>query len=308
MTENQRKFLLYFQPWNTYWKLTDPNLQRIGQDWILGFYPLSFKDRITQGHYTHFDNKGVPCFPNFHGIVLHDYTTMSSYALGNWELYLISGKQKYLQNLINVADYLLNTGDHANDVVLFLDYEDETETVGTPCAMNQGEAISVLCRAFISSGNNNYLIKAIQAANAFKAPFGKGGVNCQLNNGEGRWYQEAGKNILNGHIYSLFGIYDLYQLTQDETHLILFQNGCSAMEWALPYFDNGYWSWYWLDQPLYIASMMYHNLHICQLHALYKMTGNETFHHFALQFAEYSKKPANRFLSGMKLLTAKARS
>lgn len=304
ITENQRKFLLYFQPYNTYWKLTEPGKSRL-KDLPLGFYPVSFKPRIAQGHYTYFDEAGVPCFPNSTGHLVHHYTTMCSYALGNWELYLETGQREYADKVLAVAEYIARSGVEIDESLHFLDYEDDTETTGTPCAMNQGEAISVLCRAAIISGQDFYLDIAGKAIKTFYKETGKGGVSKRYAGAEGIWFQEGGKYIMNGHIYSLFGIHELSTLTGDAGTRALFEDGCRALEDLLPEFDNGYWSWYWLDKPRYIASMMYHNLHIVQLKALYELTGIKRFSAYTDRFRRYAETPVSRARAAMQIFKTK---
>ena len=90
MKENFIKAILYFYPIKTYWnkiyKIIDFKEKEIG------YYPLSLKKRIDQGHYSNFDKIGIPRILDMNKKLIYSYTTMCSYALALWEKYLDSGE------------------------------------------------------------------------------------------------------------------------------------------------------------------------------------------------------------------------
>ena len=126
------------------------------------------------------------------------------------------------------------------------------------------------------------------------------------------WYEEIAeipnKHILNGMIYSVVGLWEIYKI---KPQLImadkLFHTGVKYIEKALHLFDTGQWSWYWVDEkdPNYIASAMYHNLHICQLRYLFSITGKSIFEQYAEKFEAYNKNPLNKISAGFILLKGK---
>jgi hypothetical protein len=66
---------------------------------------------------------------------------------------------------------------------------------------------------------------------------------------------------------------------------------------ALPMFDRAYWSDYWVPEDLSngcIASMMYHNLHICQLEILTILFERDFFRAYQERFELYAKLLLNR--------------
>ncbi len=100
-------------------------------------------------------------------------------------------------------------------------------------------------------------------------------------------------------IYSLVGLWEIYQvMPQLAIAKELFEKGLIYLEKTLPLFDTGKrsWYWYWLDErnPNYIASAMYHNLHICQLNYLHSITGKIVFKECATKFDSYSQKIFNK--------------
>jgi heparosan-N-sulfate-glucuronate 5-epimerase len=108
-------------------------------------------------------------------------------------------------------------------------------------------------------------------------------------------------------IYALWGLRDLLLLVSDSHAWQLFTIGVESVKNALPLFDTGFWSLNAVAEvgPSYIASMMYHNLHICQLTALATHTGDDVFEGHAHQFVRYAKNPLYRIRAGYHVFHAK---
>lgn len=141
----------------------------------------------------------------------------------------------------------------------------------------------------------------------FGYEYGRDGVKGYLSGNIAPWYLEGGKIILNGHIYTLFGLADLVKISNQDWVKDHLNTGIRSVVDSIQYFDNGFWSWYWVDKPLYIASAMYHNLHICQLKALADMSGDKKLASYSEKFASYARSPVKRLLSGGFMLIAKIR-
>jgi hypothetical protein len=75
----------------------------------------------------------------------------------------------------------------------------------------------------------------------------------------------------------------------------------------LPLFDNGFWSWYWVceSDPSYIASMMYHSMHVGQLLSLAAQTGREELRNYGLKFQSYASSPICRSRAAAAMVSAK---
>ena len=89
-------------------------------------------------------------------------------------------------------------------------------------AMAQGLAISVFTRAYAyylsrdATEANKYLDAAKKAFLPFQHDLKDGGVTS----GGGKWFEEYpdGNHVLNGSIFAMFGVYDLWRVTQDQTY------------------------------------------------------------------------------------------
>lgn len=297
------KFKMYWTGDPDYWKLTDTNKR---SKYAVSYYPLSFKSRLYQEHYKDFDEKGLPMFPSKAGKLVHFCTGMCSFAFAHWEEFLDTGKQEHAAHIIKVADYLIGMAEERNNgSLMLLDYDTDEKENGVPCAMNQGESISVLCRAFCLTQNNIYKDAALKMAIPFGYDYGPDGVRGILDTNNAVWYLEGGKMILNGHNYSLFGLADLVNISQQPWVKEHLDTGLRSVNDSIKYFDNGFWSWYWVNKPLYIASAMYHNLHICQLTALSNISGNRNLQLYADKFAGYAKSPLCRSRAAAYMVIAK---
>jgi heparosan-N-sulfate-glucuronate 5-epimerase len=312
VVENLRKILIYFKKWDSYWQLTQDDERLMIYPGKLGRYPLDFKPRIKEGHYPHFDEKGIPMWHNADntGYVYH-YTTMFSYALGKSDSYLLTGSDDDLRVFKSIADYIMDTVIRKGNELVLKESDAQGNHTGNLSAMTHGEAISVLCRTAEYTSDEKYLETAINLLSPFERSIDDNGVLGEITDIHLKWYEEYVtrplNHVLNGMVYSIWGLRDLYLATGNSKAQELFLNGAGYIEKALPYFDSGYWSYYWIPESgrKYTASMMYHNLHICQLSALYNQTGIKSFEIYANKFRSYAKSPVCRFRAAMDITLTK---
>ena len=316
MAENLRKLLIYFLSRNSYWRVSDATQALTIGTGPITLYPIDLIRRLETGHFQDFDAEGLPVRPARQKAgVVHNYTTISAFALAHWDRYLLRGDRSDLHVLLKVADYVLRTGHRSTDRTLLrlrLELAGKGH-VGPMSAMFQGEAASVLCRAYQATRDPNYLEAAWALLRLYDVRVNKGGVLGFVKNAGGvPWYEEATQSphchVLNGMAYAVFGAHDLALTTQDDRAIGWFDQGVASIEKALPLFDTGYWSWYFIAEAEsnYIASMMYHNLHIRQLRALARLRKSTTLEAFALRFEHYAGHFANRARAGWEIFKAKA--
>lgn len=308
MNDNIRKLVLYFLPTFTYWKIRDAVDYMFPKKYKVGFYPLSFKKRLFEKHYMYFDEMGLPLNIVINGDLAHHVTTMCSFCFGNWELFLESGDEKYAEPIIKTADYFLSKARyHEPDRATILWYFDKTETDGKNCAMDQGEAISVLVRAWCITDELRYLKLASDISSSFLYTLDKKGVAGKITGTEDPWYLESEKFILNGHIYALIGLWELWRASGKQEHYSIFKTGYDSVVRHISLFDKKYWSIYMLEDRKYMASIMYHNLHICQLRILNQIENHSTLVIYADKFERLAGNPVYRLLSGYNLFSSKIR-
>ena len=165
-------------------------------------------------------------------------------------------------------------------------------------SMAQGEGISLLIRAHILTGDSSFLNAAHKAKNFMLKPISDGGTAEYTEDG-GILLYEATENpvILNGWIFSAWGLYDYCKYFADEEAKQKLDRTLDSLKKKLPDFDMAYWSKY--EDGKRISSPFYHKLHIAQLEAMYELFGDGIYNDFAVKWDGYQKsfwKPKTAFV------------
>jgi hypothetical protein len=305
LSHKLQKLKIYFFPKDQYWKRIEH------QNWAVQsptgpFFRMHLKDRLYDNHYDKFDENGLPIRQGQDGSQ-YNYTTLCSFALANWEVYLETGDKKHTEPLLKVYDFLKKNHEVTSYGGVVFPHGSLLS------AMNQGEALCVLARCYELDPDPEIIAFAEKILKSYQVPVSERGVLGQFKGYEDiYWYEEKAvvppQHILNGMCYALIGLYDIHQaipsLKQAST---LWENGIRYLESTIHEFDTGNWSWYWQDEtkPNYIASMMYHNLHIVQLNYIADITNKEIFKHYAALFSQYQSKGMNRIKAGLMLIKGK---
>ena len=157
--------------------------------------------------------------------------------------------------------------------------------------MGQGQAISLLSRFYAHFKQEKYIISAGRALNLLNITTQNGGVKAYFQNStEYWWYEEYPTQpyslfVLNGFMYSMFGIFDfisVYRMINNNSHLriyneqavVLFKNGLKSLQRMISSYDSGIRSFYdlrHLSNPKInpnVARWDYHKLHVSQLNFL----------------------------------------
>lgn len=215
------------------------------------------------------------------------------YALGLWDLYLKEESEAIRSSFLNHCRWIVENqrSDGSWDCFGPIGYSNYTVS-----SMGQGEAVSVLARAYILTKENIWIDAAGKAMSFMLRTIGDGGT--LLIEGENYYFEEypdqrgEKRSVLNGWIFSLFGLYDYLLLTDDSMVRQLFWNSAITMEKDLKDYDLGYWSCY--DKSGRIASPAYHRLHIELLYVMADLTGREGFLTYAERWSDYQRKKANK--------------
>ena len=220
------------------------------------------------------------------------------YGLAAYDLYLKSGEERYKEKLLACADWALENQQDDGSWVTFA-YENPEHPYS---AMAQGEGISMLIRAHIVSGDERYMSAACKAKDFMLKPITEGGTT-DYHDGLIFYEYTHLPVVLNGWIFSIFGVFDLYLATQDSKYKDIFDLTVSTLERNLPAFDNGYWSMYDLGNQ--ITSPFYHRLHIALLQVLFLITNKPIFFEYASRWDSYEKSRKNKLHAFFKKATQK---
>lgn len=287
--------MFYFPSLATYWdSITLCQVENKVTNF--GRYYLNFESKYY--YPGNFSSNGIPIYKLNSNKEIYQPTVICQYALGIFEL--LNKKnfedKKLNEQFINQANWLLN-----NQINLkygaswYLNFDVPEYGLKQPwiSALTQGEAISVLCRAYWITGKNIFLNAAEKALMPFQYNVSEGGLRNHFENIP--VYEEYPSRktnaVLNGFIFSLYGLFDLYLVSDNSSAKELFDQGIESLIKLVKYYDTGYWSQYNLYRypQKYLSSYKYHILHIEQLKSLYLITSNKIFYNYYTRWDSCNK-------------------
>ncbi len=269
----------------------------------LGEYYMLFAEKADyQGAY---DSSGIPQL-DYHGLIGLQYNpiAIAQFGLGNYNVWHRTGDPARRAKFFLIAAWLSSHLEQNTHGLWVWNHHFDWEyrdTLKAPwySALAQGQGISVLVRAYKESGDASYLDAAQRAFASFQQPIENGGVAFTDAAGD-LWFEEylvsPPTHILNGFIWALWGLYDYFLATRDQTAHELFSRGVRTLLHNLDCYDLGFWSLYEQSGtrlPM-VASPFYHQLHIVQLRIMHRLTGEDQFARVADRWENYSRSPTNR--------------
>lgn len=209
------------------------------------------------------------------------------YGLGAYDLFILTGFSKYKEAFMRTVEWALKNQEENGAWDTF-------SIVGTRIpysSMAQGEGASLLVRAYKETCDEKYLKAAKQAVDFMCIPIAGGGCTQYMNNK--LWFKEYIEKpvVLNGWIFSIWGLYDYYKASNDQAYKNILDNAIQTLEKDMETFDYNYWSKY--DMENTIASPFYHRLHIAQLQVMYELFDCEIFLRYAKKWEKYQENKLN---------------
>ncbi|MBQ8015148.1 MAG: thioredoxin [Clostridia bacterium] len=206
------------------------------------------------------------------------------YGLAAYDLFIKTQEDIYKNKVIACSEWALKNQQDDGGWLTF-DYKNKEYPYSS---MAQGEGISLLIRAHILTGNSDFLQAAQKAKEFMLKPICNGGTAEYTEDG-GILLYEATNNpvVLNGWIFSAWGLYDFYKYFADEEAKQTLDRTLGSLKKKLPDFDIGYWSKY--EDGKRICSPFYHKLHIAQLEAMHELFGDGVYKEYAVKWDKYQK-------------------
>ena len=286
----------------TFWHDTPELNPQLRTDRLGEYYMTFAKKADYEGH---FDASGIPML-DYHGEIGRQYNpiAVAQWGLGNYNQLRQTGHPSRREKVVRCADWLLlNLDQTSSGVWVWMHHFDweYRDTLRAPwySGLAQGQAISLLLRAHLETGNANYLAAARDAFKAFERAVDDGGV--AFTDARGDWWIEEyivrpPTHILNGFIWALWGVYDMLLVTGETSHRRLFERGVETLEKNLLAYDTGFWSLYEQSgtRLKMLASPFYHRLHIVQLQVMHRLTRSPVFARFADRWDNYRLSRLNR--------------
>lgn len=234
------------------------------------------------------ENKELPKMQNERGEYIVFATTIFQYGLGCYDLMLQTNEDKYVNQFKKCVDWAFENQDEKGGWNISA-FAGSKSPYG---AMAQGEGASLLIRAYIYYKETKFFGAAKKAIDLMLMPLDDGGT-CKYSNGELFLMEFMDLPcVLNGWIFSQFGLYDFVTVSKERHYKELFDLSLDTMKKHIADYDNGYWSKY--DEKKMIASPFYHKLHIAQLSALMLIDNDCVWTTYYEKFFKYQKKWWNR--------------
>lgn len=250
---------------------------------ISGYFN-SMIEKVTKQ--PQFLEKGLlPVYTNKNGDKVVFPVSVIQYGLGSYDLYLKTHNHIYLEKFIECSNWILSKQEENGGIKNFID-EYPNYPYGSMC---QGEAASLFVRAYLETKNDVFLDAAKRSLDFMILDVKKGGTCLfdKVNNFIVLLEYTHLEPVLNGWIFSLFGLYDFLIIQENAKFREVLDETISSLSSMLPRFDGKYWSIYDLSGK--IASPFYHRLHIAQLKALFMITNNDIFIKYAIKWEKEEK-------------------
>lgn len=214
--------------------------------------------------------------------------TIAQFALAHWELENSKSEPNY-GTFLKLAGWFVKNHDQGRWRYF---YEDKISNLpfGWISAMAQGQAISVLLRAYAVEQKEIYLQVCEKALQYFNNSVSNNGVTYKFD--EQNWWFEEYPNpqnpahVFNGHIFALFGIWDYFRVTANKQAKLLFERGLNAVINQITNYDNGWWALY--DQRFQsILNASYLDLQIRQLEVLHALKPETIIRDYIIRWQNY---------------------
>ena len=269
----------------------------------LGEYYMLFAEKAD--YRGAFDSSGIPQL-DYRGQIGLQYNpiAIAQYGLGNYNLWRRTADPIRKMKFFLAADWLCSHLEQNPNGLFVWNHHFDWEyrdTLRAPwySALAQGQGISLLVRAHKESLDSRYIDAAQRALASFYQPMDDGGVAFADESGD-LWFEEyivrPPTHILNGFIWASWGVYDYFLATEHPSASQLFSHAVRTMLHNLDRYDLGFWSLYEQSGtrlPM-VASPFYHQLHIVQLRAMHRLTGEAKFAQVADRWESYSRSRNKR--------------
>ena len=269
----------------------------------LGEYYMLFREKADYA--GPFDAAQIPVL-DYRGSIGQQYNpiAIAQYGLGNYNLFCRTQDRRHRNNVLLVANWLVEHLEQNSHGFAVWNHHFDWEyrnRLRAPwySALAQGQGVSLLVRAYKESADPKHLDAAHRAIACFFQPINAGGVTFTDERGN-LWFEEyivsPPTHILNGFIWAAWGVYDYFLTTHEKCAQDLFASAVQTLLQNLERYDLGFWSLYEQSGtrlPM-VASLFYHQLHIVQLRAMHRLTGEQKFAKVADRWEAYAHSVGKR--------------
>ncbi len=270
----------------------------------LGGYYQDFREAIyhfDNNSLGRFDDKGIPYLVEKDREVYSIVYTIQ-YALIQHEFMMHEGtSEERLEIFQNCLNWLDEQSEPFKDAIVWRSEENKQYNLqkGWISSMYMGQAMSLYLRAYQLLGNEAYLETAEKAFKFFQYDYTEGGVKRIDENGD-LWFEEyptdPASYVLNGFVYTFFGILDLYRVTGSKEAKETYDACIQTLENSLHKYHRWYWSVYDQKKEQLVSFYYQKNVHIPLLEILSKLTKKPIFATYHSKWVRQLKSPINRLI------------
>lgn len=256
---------------------------------------------IEEGIFAKLDEKGIPYMPKgdqrHYSIVL-----IIQYGLMHIDMYHSKKDEKYLEIAKKCVDWLEENKVVFKDTFMWRSEYNQQYNIpdGWVSGMYQGQAISLYLRYYQLTGEQTYLETAEIVYKSFKYTYEEGGfkrydkLGCV-------WYEEYTTDkpsfVLNGFIYAMLGLYDLYRVTGREDVKADWDNCVDTLHKNMKKYDVWYWSVYDQLKEQLVSYYYQKNVHVPLMQIMYGITKDEMFDYYAVKWQKSLESSFHLFVT-----------
>ncbi|MDY0315506.1 MAG: D-glucuronyl C5-epimerase family protein [Bacteroidales bacterium] len=225
------------------------------------------------------------------------------YALMQYDFYIKGIEaEKAKAIFLNCVNWLENkTESLKNSLVIKEKYNPQYNIPeGWVSGMAQGQLLSVFLRAYQLLNDEKYLNLSHKVYNSFFLEYEEGGFRRIDKNGY-LWFEEyptkTPSYVLNGFIFSIFGVLDYYRLTGNQEAKNIWDACVETLEANLHKYDVWYWSVYDQLKEQLVSYYYQKNVHIPLMKIMYLLTEKEIFNHYALKWQKNLNNKFHNFIT-----------
>lgn len=219
---------------------------------------------------------------NDHGIIVLPYQgsigkqvnpeASFQYALGLHDQFALTNTPQHIDKFWQYVDYFLSK--QTRDGLWSYDFDWYGSNAPWYSALAQSRGASVMLRAWLHSRRSIYLEASKKALMKFTVSTSEGGFLHIFKPSNCAYFEEypmTPTGVLNGFMASLMSIWEVRYWSPEKWLDDLWELGIASLELMIPYYSNGWWSLYDLDNHspiLNVNSPRYHLLEIEYLQIL----------------------------------------
>jgi hypothetical protein len=301
--------------------------ERLFQQSLLNYDVLNLDDRGFTGsceltfHYAY--RQGATLSSEvlrspFDSYSLHDHSRVLFLAIAAFHQFLETQAESALDAFLDQSRLVLAVTRHTHGYCAVPRYERVKAYPSHPMPWmschSQGWALSVFCRAYQVTGENEFLKAALGVLRSFLVEVSEGGIRDRERSGrvffEEYPFPGRTRHVLNGFVTALLGIHECGRATNAALADDLFAEGIATLtDDVLDTFDVGFTTTYdQLTRRPGPPSIYYTKVHARQMAVLYRLTGQSHFGRRAHRWHQYSTSLLSRGLLLRELLAYRARN